>query len=123
MTFLQRPSTSISGNSQSKVNEAASFKQLKNLLVQFFENDTFYHMDNHLQFWFLRNHEVLKRLTETQLIELNAIAEFKRAERDDFIYSFDQEIDKIYFLCRGRIKIAFSIDQNLEVVAEILKDG
>src|SRR5687768_14680255 len=80
-------------------------------------------MDNHLQFWFLRNHDVLKRLSEAQLIELNTIAEFKRAEKDEHIYSFDQEIDKIYFLCRGRIKIAFSIDQNLEVVAEILKDG
>jgi CRP/FNR family transcriptional regulator, cyclic AMP receptor protein len=80
-------------------------------------------MDNHLQYWFLQNHYLLSRLNESELNELNAASKFKRATKDEIIYPYDQEINSINFLCQGRIKIAFSIEKNLEVVAEILKEG
>lgn len=80
-------------------------------------------MDNHIQYWFLRNHDLLNYLQESELKELNAISKFKKVVKDEIIYPHDQEIDCIYFLCQGRIKIAFSIEKSLEVVAEILKEG
>jgi len=80
-------------------------------------------MDNHLKYWLLENHDLLSSINDSELKELNAISKFKSVLKDEIIYQYDQEIDSINFLCQGRIKIAFSIDKNLEVVAEILKEG
>ena len=80
-------------------------------------------MDNHLPYWFLRNHDLTTQSGDHEIRQLTAIAKLHTFEKDDVIYSSHQEIESIYLLCQGRIKIAFSIENHEDVVAEILKEG
>ena len=70
-------------------------------------------MQSDIQYWFLENHDLLSHLNGADIKELYTIAEFKRAKKEEIIYSHTQEIDKIYFLNQGRIKIAYCIQKGV----------
>lgn len=76
-----------------------------------------------IQHLFLLNHGLFSQLREPEIKELFAIAEYKRVKKNTVIYSYTQEKDRFYILIQGRVKVAYRIEKNLEVVSEILKEG
>ena len=92
-------------------------------LYGIFFQEAFIPMDNDIHFWYLRQNDLLTRLNESEIKQLYDISTFRRAVKDEIIYSHDKDIINVYLLNQGRIKIAFRIGSNIEVVAEILKEG
>jgi len=48
---------------------------------------------------------------------------YKQATKGEYIYFGNEQIDRLYILKKGRIKIAYYDDKDQEVVTEILKEG
>lgn len=80
-------------------------------------------MEYHPQYLFLRNHDLFNQLNDAEINELCFISEFRKAKKNENIYSHTREINRLYILNQGRIKVAFCRDEDLEVVSEILKEG
>jgi len=76
-----------------------------------------------IKYWFLRNHDLFTQLNEAEINDLCIISSFKRGKMGEIIYFSDQEIDRLYIMKQGRMKIAYYDESNQEVVSEILKEG
>jgi CRP/FNR family cyclic AMP-dependent transcriptional regulator len=77
-------------------------------------------MTNDIQYLFLRSHPLFKELKEDDVNQIVITSEFKRAQKGDIIYASDKEIDSLYLLHQGRVKIAFCLKNNLDIISEIL---
>ncbi len=62
-------------------------------------------------------------MNDTEINEICAISEFKKAKKNDIIYFNIQELDKVYIINQGRIKISICRDSDLEIITEILIEG
>jgi CRP/FNR family transcriptional regulator, cyclic AMP receptor protein len=76
-----------------------------------------------LHYWFLRNHRLFNRLPDADIIHLCAVSQYHSLKKDSIIYSYPQEKDRLYILNQGRIKIAYCMQPDVEVVSEILIEG
>jgi CRP/FNR family cyclic AMP-dependent transcriptional regulator len=74
-------------------------------------------------YWMLRNQSLFKDADAVSLKELVASAVLQTATKDEIIYSAEDVAEKLYILCRGRVKTAFKLFSSNEVVSEILKEG
>ncbi|MBA2406991.1 MAG: Crp/Fnr family transcriptional regulator [Chitinophagales bacterium] len=72
---------------------------------------------------YLKNHHLFADLNQDEINELCAISKYERFQKDQMIYQSDKEIDRLYIIIQGRIKISFCVQQHMEVVSEILKEG
>ena len=75
------------------------------------------------QFWHLRNHELFSKLNTEEIQDLCIISSFTQASKGDYIYFGNEQINRLYILKKGRIKIACYDDKDQEIVTEILKEG
>ena len=75
------------------------------------------------QFWHLRNHELFSKLNTEEIQDLCIVMSYKQATKGEYIYFGNEQIDRLYILKKGRIKIAYYDDKDQEVVTEILKEG
>lgn len=75
------------------------------------------------KYWYLRNHDLFNRLNGEEINELCIVSSFKRGKKAEIIYFSDQQIDRLYILKQGRIKIAYYNENQEEIVSEILKEG
>lgn len=80
-------------------------------------------MSSDLNYWYLRNHNLFEQLNDIEINELCIISSFKKAKKGEFVYFSDQDIQRLYILKKGRIKIAYYNSEELEVISEILVEG
>lgn len=75
------------------------------------------------KYWHLRNHKLFSVLKNSQIEELCIITHYRKAKKNDFIYFADDELKRIFFLKRGRIKIAETNESGNEAIIDILQPG
>ncbi len=75
------------------------------------------------KYWYLRNHKLFSVLKNSQIEELCIITNYRKAKKNDIIYFADETLKRIYFLKRGRIKIAETDESGNEVIIDILQSG
>lgn len=80
-------------------------------------------MEADILFKQFRSHDIINLLSPEEAQEVYEVATFHKAWKSDLIYSSSEEIDRIYFVIKGRIKIAYCLNNKVEVLAEILVDG
>lgn len=75
------------------------------------------------KYWHLRNHKLFSVLKNSQIEELCVIIKYKTAKKNEVIYFANDELKRIFFLKRGRIKIAEMDENGNEVIIDILQKG
>src|SRR3982751_3256715 len=80
-------------------------------------------MSQCLEFFLLQQHSLFDKLTESQINDLCSIVQLKKFVKDEMIYSPSEEINHVYTLHQGRVKVGFYHEKNVEVVVEILKEN
>ena len=76
-----------------------------------------------LKYWYLRTQALFSQLNTQEISDLNVMSCFKTAKKDEYIYFGGDDLDRLYFLKQGRIKIAFQNEKGEEMVCEILKEN
>jgi CRP/FNR family transcriptional regulator len=76
-----------------------------------------------LKYWYLRTQVLFSQLNTQEICDLNILSCFKTAKKNDYIYFGGDDLDRLYFLKQGRIKIAFQHENGEEMVCEILKEN
>jgi CRP/FNR family transcriptional regulator, cyclic AMP receptor protein len=80
-------------------------------------------MNSEIKYWHLRNHKLFSVLNNRQIEELCVIIKYKKAHRNEIIYFSDEDVKRIYFLKKGRVKIVEPGENGQEVIKEILSQG
>jgi CRP/FNR family transcriptional regulator, cyclic AMP receptor protein len=75
------------------------------------------------KYWYLHNHTLFAQLNQQEIAELNVISCYKTAIKAEYIYLGGSDLARLYFLKKGRVKIAFQSESGEEVLVEILKEG
>ncbi len=80
-------------------------------------------METNSKYWHLRNHNMFSQLNEEEIGNLCIISAYKKAKKSEIIYFSNQDLDRLYILKQGRIKIAYYDENDTEVISEILMEG
>jgi len=80
-------------------------------------------METNSKYWHLRNHNLFSQLNEGEIGNLCIISSYKKAKKNEIIYFSNQDLDRLYILKEGRIKIAYYDKNDNEVISEILIEG
>jgi CRP/FNR family transcriptional regulator, cyclic AMP receptor protein len=80
-------------------------------------------MELNTKYWHLRNHNLFSQLNEAEITNLCVITAYKKAQKNEIIYFSNQDLDRLYILKKGRIKIAYYDKNDNEVISEILMEG
>jgi CRP/FNR family transcriptional regulator len=80
-------------------------------------------MEINTKYWHLRNHNLFSQLNEQEITSLCVITAYKKAKKNEIIYFSNQDLDRLYILKQGRIKIAYYDENDTEVISEILMEG
>ena len=80
-------------------------------------------MEINTKYWHLRNHNLFSQLNEEEITNLCVITAYKKAQKNEIIYFSNQDLDRLYILKQGRIKIAYYDENDTEVISEILMEG
>ncbi|MFN8353992.1 MAG: Crp/Fnr family transcriptional regulator [Spirosomataceae bacterium] len=83
-------------------------------------NSTFSH---ETKYWFLRNHKLFSVLNRDEMQEICLITNFKTAKKGEIIYFSHDDLQRIYTLKKGVIKIVESDDQGNEIIKDVLQAG
>ena len=76
-----------------------------------------------LKYWYLRDHKLFWKLSNSDLKDLCVIVGFKKAFKSEMIYFADEHIPRIFLLKRGMIKICETDSHGNEIIKEIIKKG
>ena len=80
-------------------------------------------MNEELKYLDLKTHELFSHLNNEKMKELVQLASYHQKCNNQIIYNSNKSIEKLYLLNRGRIKISYCRQKEVEVVSEILKEG
>jgi CRP/FNR family transcriptional regulator, cyclic AMP receptor protein len=80
-------------------------------------------METSAKYWNLRNHQLFNQLEEEDINTLCVITAYKKAKKGEVIYFSHQDLDRLYILKEGRIKIAYYDENGTEMISEILMEG
>jgi CRP/FNR family transcriptional regulator, cyclic AMP receptor protein len=80
-------------------------------------------MEINTKYWHLRNHNLFTQLNEEEITSLCVITAYKKAKKNEVIYFSNQDLERLYILKQGRIKIAYYDENETEVISEILMEG
>jgi CRP/FNR family transcriptional regulator len=75
------------------------------------------------QLLIVRRNDFLALLTDEDYESLNLVHNFIVADKDNYIYFDAQDIDKLYFVKEGHVKIGNVDDDGNEIIKEILSPG
>jgi CRP/FNR family transcriptional regulator len=75
------------------------------------------------RYWYLRDHQLFKHLTSSELQEICLISNFKTVKKGEIIYFANDESSRIYSLKKGMIKIVDMDADGNETVKEVLQAG
>ncbi|MES2727191.1 MAG: Crp/Fnr family transcriptional regulator [Bacteroidota bacterium] len=76
-----------------------------------------------LKYWYLRDHKLFWKLSNSDLKDLCLIVGFKKAYKAEMIYFADEQVPRIFLLKRGMIKICETDEQGNEIIKDIIKKG
>lgn len=80
-------------------------------------------MNTDVKYWYLRNHQLFNQLNDLQYDELCVISSFKEAKKNEVIYFTQERLERIYFLKKGIVKIAYIDINGNEITKDVLKEG
>ena len=80
-------------------------------------------MSSQSKLWYLENNQLLKGLSQKEMMNLEKNTVMKTASKDQYIYFPEEPSTSIYFLKEGRIKIGSYSDDGRENIKAILKPG
>jgi len=72
---------------------------------------------------YLKSNSLFKELDETKLMELSTVIKVHNVYRGESISYGDGDYTKIYFVVKGKVKIAESNDMGDELIKDILSEG
>ncbi len=72
---------------------------------------------------YLKSNSLFKELDETKLMELSTVVKVHNLYRSESINYGDGDYSKIYFVVKGKVKIAESNDMGDELIKDILTEG
>ena len=75
------------------------------------------------KFILIRNYNLFSHISEAEYDELNLVHHFIEASKGDFVYFDSHNLNKLYFLKGGTIKIGFIDNDGKEVIKEIIRQG
>ncbi len=73
--------------------------------------------------WNLERINLLKNLSESEMLELDKKTHLKSAEKNQYIYFPNEPSKVVFFLKKGRIKIGSYSDEGKEIIKTILYPG
>jgi CRP/FNR family transcriptional regulator, cyclic AMP receptor protein len=80
-------------------------------------------MFDEMKSFYLRNLPLFRNLTEQQLKEVNNLVKFKQVYRGEVIHYGTDELSKLFFVLKGKIKLTDLEEGDNELVKDILHDG
>ncbi|WP_396148617.1 Crp/Fnr family transcriptional regulator [Flavobacterium sp.] len=80
-------------------------------------------MYEELKYWYLRDHQLFRALSFSQIKQLCIIVGFKKAKKGDIIYFSDSEVPRIFLLKKGSIKIVSVDEEGEETIKDIIQKG
>ena len=75
------------------------------------------------KYLYLKGSSFFKELDENKLMELSTVVKAHNVYRGESINYGDGEYSKIYFVVKGKVKIAESNDMGDELIKDILTEG
>lgn len=75
------------------------------------------------KYWYLRNHKLFEQLTSQEIEDLCIISNMKNAEKNDIIFFSESEVQKIFILKVGTVKICREDKNGKEIITEMLTQG
>ena|SRR5438552_332545 len=72
---------------------------------------------------YLKSNSLFEELDETKLMELSTVVKVQNLYRGESINYGDGDYSKIYFVVKGKVKIAESNDMGDELIKDILTEG
>ena len=79
-------------------------------------------MNVSLRHWYLRTNSLFTQLNPQEISELNIISCFKTAQKNDYIYFGGDDLDRLYFVKQGRLKLVSQSETGEEAIVEVLKE-
>jgi CRP/FNR family transcriptional regulator len=76
-----------------------------------------------LKHWYLHNHPLFTQLDDQEVADLHVVTCYKTVAKGDFVYLGGSELSRLFFLKKGRVKLAFQDESGQEMVVELLKEG
>jgi CRP/FNR family transcriptional regulator, cyclic AMP receptor protein len=76
-----------------------------------------------LKHWYLHSHSLFAQLNAQEVADLHIVSCYKTVAKGDFVYLGGSELSRLFFLKKGRVKIAFQDESGEEMVVELLKEG
>ncbi|MGL4598131.1 MAG: Crp/Fnr family transcriptional regulator [Bacteroidia bacterium] len=75
------------------------------------------------KYWYLRNHKLFDQLSSKEVEDLCIISNMKNAQKNDIVFFSDQEVQKIFILKVGTVKICREGENGKEIISEMLTEG
>jgi CRP/FNR family transcriptional regulator, cyclic AMP receptor protein len=75
------------------------------------------------KYWFLRNHKLFSALSSVEMKAICLISNFKTAKKGDIIYFSNEDLQRVYSLKKGIIKIIGTDEAGNEIIKDILQAG
>ena len=80
-------------------------------------------MYDELKYWYLRDHNLFRALSFSQIRQLCIIVGFKKAKKGEIIYFSQSDVPRIFLLKRGSIKIVSVDAEGNEAIRDIVRKG
>jgi CRP/FNR family transcriptional regulator len=75
------------------------------------------------KYWFLRNHKLFSTLNSAETKTICLISNFKTAKKGEIIYFSHDDLQRVYSLKKGIIKIIGTDENGNEIIKDILQAG
>ncbi len=75
------------------------------------------------KYWFLRNHKLFSTLSGSEMEAICLISNFKTAKKGEIIYFSHDDLQRVYSLKKGIIKIIGTNENGTETIKDILQAG
>lgn len=75
------------------------------------------------KFWYLEEFNIIKALSMSEMKKMQQLTSEKVYQKGDFVYFQDGHPNNIYFLKKGRVKVASNYDDGREIIKGILHPG
>jgi CRP/FNR family transcriptional regulator, cyclic AMP receptor protein len=75
------------------------------------------------KYWFLRNHKLFSALSGSEMKAICLISNFKTAKKGEVIYFSHDDLQRVYSLKKGIIKIIGTDENGNETIKDILQAG
>jgi CRP/FNR family transcriptional regulator len=75
------------------------------------------------KYWYLRDHQLFKKLNAEQLSQLCVLVNYKKAKKGELIYFSSAETPRIFLLKKGHIKLVSTDPDGNEILNDVIRSG